>query len=219
MKEDTTGKLNNTLSVATGERSGAAQARYGQTATQPREACGVRGACSRFFRGRRPSKAPASWTHSMRFATSAALGKSQVFHSTTRQFCGYSWHVVCCQMIRMILSAEASEIIAYLKTANGKFVNLAEISRRAGGKRRFEDTPDWAKNLMSPLVDAGFLEVNSRGHYRVPVNGQDKAQPQAAAKPTPPPPPKQRGKVLGDNYFPTSEESQIVAGDYFPTSD
>ena len=119
----------------------------------------------------------------------------------------------------MILSAEASEIIAYLKTANGKFVNLAEISRRAGGKRRFEDTPDWAKNLMSPLVDAGLLEVNSRGHYRVPVNRQDKAQPQAAAKPTPPPPPKQRGKVLGDNYFPTSEESQIVAGDYFPTSD
>jgi hypothetical protein len=120
----------------------------------------------------------------------------------------------------MILSAEASEVVTYLKTANGKFVNLAEISRRAGGKRRFEQTPDWAKNLVTHLVDAGILEVNARGHYRVPVNGHAQAQPQAAAKPAAPPPPrKQRGNVLGDDYFPTSEESQIVAGDYFPASD
>ena len=120
----------------------------------------------------------------------------------------------------MILSAEAAEIIAYLKTANGKYVNIAEISRRAGGKRRFEDKPDWAKYLMSPLVDAGMIEVNSRGHYRVPPSGQPQAQPQAAAKPAAPAPPsKQRGKVLGDDYFPSSEESRIVAGDYFPSND
>ena len=132
------------------------------------------------------------------------------------------WHVVCCQIIRMILSAEASEIVAYLKTANGKFVNLAEISRRAGGKRRFEEKPDWAKNHMSPLVDAGLLEVNARGHYRVPPSRQAQAQPQPqpSAKPESPPPPRdKRGKVLGDDYFPSSEETRIVAGDYFPTSD
>ena len=122
-------------------------------------------------------------------------------------------------MIRMILSADASEIIAYLKTANGKFVSMAEISRRAGGKRRFEDSPDWAKHIMSPLVDAGMLEVNSRGHYRVPPTAQAPAQPQPAAKPATPPPRKHQGKVLGDNYFPESDDARIVAGDYFPTSD
>ncbi|HWW00533.1 MAG TPA: hypothetical protein VNZ64_12610 [Candidatus Acidoferrum sp.] len=119
----------------------------------------------------------------------------------------------------MILSSEASEIITYLKTAQGEFVNLAEISRRAGGKRRFEGSPDWAKNLMSPLVDAGMIEVNSRGHYRVPPTAQPKGEPPAPAKPASPSRRTPRGKILGDNYFPESDAPRVVAGDYFPTSD
>src|SRR6267378_4743774 len=40
---------------------------------EPREAYGVRGACSRFWTDRRASTAPASWTHSIRFALKVAL--------------------------------------------------------------------------------------------------------------------------------------------------
>lgn len=117
----------------------------------------------------------------------------------------------------MILNAEALEVIAYLKTAPGKYVSLPEISRRAGGKRKFEESPGWAKTVMPTLVEAGFIEVNARGHYRVPSN----AKPSAPPKPNTPAAParRHRGQVLGDNYFPAAEAPRIVAGDYFPTSD
>jgi hypothetical protein len=115
----------------------------------------------------------------------------------------------------MILSAEALDIVTYLKTAHGKFVSLAEISRRAGGKKRSEESPNWARNLISPLVDAGLIEVNSRGHYRVPP--PPPAQTQPPPKPAAPPAPKSRARVIGDDYFPAAEQSSIVGGDYFPS--
>ncbi|HEV2394471.1 MAG TPA: hypothetical protein VG146_19140 [Verrucomicrobiae bacterium] len=114
----------------------------------------------------------------------------------------------------MILSAEALEIIAYLKTNPGKFFSLQEISRKAGGRRRFEETPGWARNMMSPLLESGLIEVNARGHYRVPGGGQAPAP----ANPPAPKARKPRGKILGGDYFPASEGPQIVGGDYFPAS-
>ena len=115
----------------------------------------------------------------------------------------------------MILSAEALDIIAYLKTASGKFVSMPEISRRAGGRRRFEESAGWAKNLMSPLLDAGLIEVNARGHYRV----RTKVQPHTPAKASAPSRQKSQGKIVGDDYFPTSNTPRIIEGDYFPTTD
>ena len=115
----------------------------------------------------------------------------------------------------MTLSAESLEILTYLKTAHGKFVSLAEISRRAGGRRRFEESPNWAKNLMSILLDAELIQVNSRGHYRLP----SKVEPQAPSKPVSAPLYKSRAKIIGDDYFPAPEKPHIVGGDYFPNSD
>lgn len=115
----------------------------------------------------------------------------------------------------MILSAEALEIITYLKTASGKFVSMPEIARRAGGRRRFEESPRWARNLMPLLLDAGLIEVNARGHYRVPVG----AQLQTPAQPASPAPCKSPANIVGDDYFPTSNKSRIVEGDYFPATD
>ena len=119
----------------------------------------------------------------------------------------------------MILNAEALEIIAYLKTAPNKFVSLLEISRRAGGRRRFEESPDWAKNLLTPMVEAGVLEVNSRGHYR--HFSSEKAENMTQSAPAMPPlqTKKLKAKVVGDDYFPSSYGPKIVGGDYFPESD
>ena len=117
--------------------------------------------------------------------------------------------------IRMMLNAEALEIIAYLKTAHGKFVSMREISLKAGGRRRFEESPDWARSLMQPLLEAGHIQVNARGHYRIAGSEPPKAQaptrtncghtydPAAA-------------KVVGDDYFPSKKLQPIVGGDYFP---
>jgi hypothetical protein len=122
----------------------------------------------------------------------------------------------------MILNADALEIMAYLKTASGKFFSLSEISRRAAGKRRFEEAPNWAKNLMPTLLEAGLVEVNARGHYRIQGQGNSKNPP--AAKAGLPPTRKPRGKIIGDDYFPSAAASgtsgpKVVGGDYFPSSD
>jgi hypothetical protein len=66
----------------------------------------------------------------------------------------------------IILSSEELEILEYLKSWNGQYVALAEICRRAGGRQRYKETPNWAKPLMSRLVEARMAEVNERGHYR-----------------------------------------------------
>ena len=119
----------------------------------------------------------------------------------------------------MILSAEALEIITYLKTAQNKYVSILEISRRAGGRRRFEESPNWAKDLMAPLVDAGLIEINARGHYRACGEAEPETNPEPQATTAfcsifncgP--------KVIGDDYFPGGEQPRIVAGDYFPVTD
>ena len=120
----------------------------------------------------------------------------------------------------MILNAEALDIIAYLKTAPNKFVLLLEISRRAGGRRRFEEYPDWAKNLLTPMVEAGLLEVNSRGHYRHRSTEQAETKQQSSpSMPALQTVKKLKAKVVGDDYFPSSYGPKIVGGDYFPESD
>ena len=94
-----------------------------------------------------------------------------------------------------------------------------EISRRAGGRRRFEESRGWARNLMSSLLDARLIEVNARGHYRVPLGAQSQAKTLAPAKSASRTPRKSQGNIIADDYFPKSNELRIVDGDYFPTTD
>ena len=54
------------------------ESQHSEAATELREAFGVRGACSRFPSAPRPAKAPASWTHSIRFATCHARAFSSI---------------------------------------------------------------------------------------------------------------------------------------------
>jgi hypothetical protein len=113
----------------------------------------------------------------------------------------------------MTLSAEALDIVDYLKTASGRFVSLPEISRRAGGRQRFEASPGWAKRLLPCLLEAGLIEVNERGHCRSLSGAQSKGP----AKPVAHAAAKGPTKIVGDNYFPTCELHGIVGGDYFPS--
>ena len=119
----------------------------------------------------------------------------------------------------MTLSAEALDILAYLETDSGRFFSLPEISRRAGGRRLFEETPGWARRLLPQLVEEGLVEINPRGHYRRLASTQPGTQTKAQAKSTPTPPAKRRAKIVHDDYFPSGEVQGIVGGDYFPNSD
>ncbi|HZQ47774.1 MAG TPA: hypothetical protein VFC07_12220 [Verrucomicrobiae bacterium] len=93
----------------------------------------------------------------------------------------------------MILSSDELEILGYIKSWNGKFVSLMDISRSAGGRQRFKETPNWARPLMSRLVDTKLVEVNERGHYRA-LNVEE-----------------EKPAVVGDDYFPAPQEPPPAA--------
>lgn len=73
-----------------------------------------------------------------------------------------------------MLQDEEREICDYLKSTPGQFISGREISRRAGGKRRHQDDPDWATPFLAKLVQKKILESDSTGHYRLVAKKKDK---------------------------------------------
>jgi hypothetical protein len=65
------------------------------------------------------------------------------------------------------MDEDEREICAYLKTWAGQFVSGREIARRAGGKWRFQDNPNWATPILLRLVERDILESDSLGCYRL----------------------------------------------------
>jgi hypothetical protein len=65
------------------------------------------------------------------------------------------------------MDAEEREICLYLKGFPGQYVSFGEISRRAGGKRRYRHEPEWAVPILARMVERGILESDSAGHYKL----------------------------------------------------
>lgn len=73
------------------------------------------------------------------------------------------------------MDADEREIFQFLKSWGGEFIGAREICRRAGGRRRSHDEPEWAKPALLRMVERGVLESNSTGHFRIkPVPKKDK---------------------------------------------
>ena len=112
----------------------------------------------------------------------------------------------------MILSSDELEILDYLKSWDGKFVTMMEICRCAGGRKKYREDANWAKCMMSRLVDAKMVEVNDRGHYRtLPEKGAAKK-----SDSTPKSDSEQFVGVCGDDYFPTPRKDEFSGENYFP---
>jgi len=58
-------------------------------------------------------------------------------------------------------------IQTYLKSLPGQFISGKEIARRASGKSRFRDEPEWAAPILKELVRKGKLERDASGYYRL----------------------------------------------------
>jgi hypothetical protein len=121
----------------------------------------------------------------------------------------------------MVLSSDELEILEYLKSWKGTPISMVEICRCAGGRRKFRESPHWAKGLMARLVESKMVEVNERGHYHAPLEDEPKAPaPKPAAKTKALP---KEAHTVGDNYFPGKKEAppvkgpKVVDGDYFPS--
>jgi hypothetical protein len=65
------------------------------------------------------------------------------------------------------MDVEEKEICLYLKGFPGQFVSYGEIARRAAGKRRYREDPNWAATLLARMVEKGTIESDSTGHYRL----------------------------------------------------
>jgi len=65
------------------------------------------------------------------------------------------------------MDADEREIYHFLKSWGNDFIAAREICRRAGGRRRFNEDPEWAKPVLLRMEERGILESNSTGHYRI----------------------------------------------------
>lgn len=65
------------------------------------------------------------------------------------------------------MDSDERQICDYLKSWPKTFVSAREIARRAGGKRRYQDEPLWAGNVINRLLEQGAIETDGLGHYRL----------------------------------------------------
>ena len=65
------------------------------------------------------------------------------------------------------MDADEREVFQYLKSYGGLFIAAREICRRAGGKRRYYEDPEWAKPVLLRMQERGILESNSMGRFRI----------------------------------------------------
>ncbi|MEY4917869.1 MAG: hypothetical protein RL616_1782 [Verrucomicrobiota bacterium] len=72
------------------------------------------------------------------------------------------------------MDADERDIYHYLSTWGDTFVNVKEICRRAGGKKRFGTEPDWAREPLLRMVDNGVVESDASSRYRLKPEKHDK---------------------------------------------
>ena len=66
-----------------------------------------------------------------------------------------------------VMDADERDIFQFLKSWGGNYIAAREICRRAGGRRRFNEEPDWAKPVLLRMEERGILESNATGHFRI----------------------------------------------------
>ena len=67
------------------------------------------------------------------------------------------------------MDSDERDICNYLKSWPGQFVYGRDIARRASGKWRFREEPEWATLVLARLVEKGILESDATGHYRLRI--------------------------------------------------
>ena len=65
------------------------------------------------------------------------------------------------------MDSEEREICTYLKAFAGQWVSAREISRRAGGKHKYREDPNWTAQPLARLLDKTLVESDSSGHFKL----------------------------------------------------
>jgi hypothetical protein len=65
------------------------------------------------------------------------------------------------------MDSDEREIVDYLKSWPRHYVSAREVARRASGKRRFREDPQWAYPVLTRLLEQDLIETDGLGHYRL----------------------------------------------------
>jgi len=65
------------------------------------------------------------------------------------------------------MDSEEHEVYFYLKDQIDQFVSANSICRHAGGRRRFCESPEWAKAVLRRMQERGIVEADATGAYRL----------------------------------------------------
>jgi len=65
------------------------------------------------------------------------------------------------------MDSDEREICTYLKSYVGQWISAREISRRAGGKHRFREDPNWSAQPLARLLEKSVVESDATAHYRL----------------------------------------------------
>ena len=65
------------------------------------------------------------------------------------------------------MDSDEKDICLYLKGLPAVFISQREIARRAAGKRRYREDPNWAAIVLARMVEKGIVESDSTGHFRL----------------------------------------------------
>ena len=66
-----------------------------------------------------------------------------------------------------MMDSEEREIFFYLRDQAERFVPAVAIARQAGGKHKARNAPDWARPVLSRMVERGILEMDASHAYRL----------------------------------------------------
>jgi hypothetical protein len=58
-------------------------------------------------------------------------------------------------------------VMEYLRNYPDYFVSESEISRRAGGKARFQEDDRWCRHALSRLLEAGLVLTDGYGKFKI----------------------------------------------------
>jgi hypothetical protein len=70
------------------------------------------------------------------------------------------------------MNADELEVYTFLKTFEGRFVSIVDISRRLGSRGRYQENRIWAKPLLLRMEFDGLVQSNDCGEFRA-VNPEE----------------------------------------------
>ena len=74
------------------------------------------------------------------------------------------------------MDADEQQICTYLESCPGQMISGIEIARRAAGKWRYRDNPNWAVQPLLRLVERSAVETDSNIYYRLKPIGKTDSQ-------------------------------------------